>query len=63
MNQTAVSITCHSAIRFVDHLGESMATHGKDRNLMVFNNLAFFYPVWLFLDMVWLFFSKDVRQS
>ena len=40
--QIAVSIICHSAIRFVGHLGESMVTHGKDRNLMVFNNLDFF---------------------
>ena len=39
-----MSIICHSAIRFVDHLGESMVTHGKGRNFMVFSNLAFFTP-------------------
>ena len=39
--QITVNIICHSAIRFVDHLGESMVTHGKDINLMVFNNLDF----------------------
>jgi len=46
--QIAVSIICHSAIRFVDQLGKSMVTHGKGRNFVVFNNMAFFYPVWLF---------------
>ena len=56
--QIAVSVICHSAIRFVDHLGENMVTHGEGRNFMVFSNLAFFYPVWLFLDKVWLFFLK-----
>ena len=42
--QIAVSIMiiCHSAICFVDHLGENMVTHGKGRNFMFFNNLAFF---------------------
>jgi len=39
--QIAVSIICHSAIRFVDHLGEDMVTLGKGQNFMVFNNLAF----------------------
>jgi len=58
--QIAMSIICHSAIRFVDHLGESMVTHGKGRNFMVFNNLAFFtpFPFGFFLDMVWLFSQK-----
>jgi len=46
--QIAWSIMCYSAIRFVDHLGESMVTHGKGRNFMVFNNLAFFNPVGFF---------------
>ena len=40
--QIAVSIICHSAVRFVDHLGENMAKHGKGQNFMFFNNLAFF---------------------
>ena len=39
-----------------------MVTHGKDKNFMVFNNLAFFTPFGFFLDMIWLFFSKDVWQ-
>jgi len=62
--QIAVSMICHSAIRCVDHLGENMVKHGKGQSFMVFNNLAFFtpfgffYSVWLFLDMVWLFFLK-----
>jgi len=30
--------------------------------LCLFNNLTFFYPVWLFLVMVSLFFSRDVWQ-
>jgi len=46
--QIAVSIICHSAIRFVDHLGENMVTHGKGRNFMDFNNLAFFTPFGFF---------------
>jgi len=47
--QIAVSIIiCHSAIRFVDHLGENMVTHGKGRNFMVFNNLAFITPFGFF---------------
>jgi len=54
--QIAVSICCHSTIRFIDHLGENMVTHGKSINFMVFNNLAFFYPVWLFFGHV--FFSR-----
>jgi len=45
--QISVSVICHSAIRFVDHLGENMVTHGKGRNFIVFNNL-FFYPVCFF---------------
>jgi len=62
--QIAVSIIiCHSAICFVDHLGENMVTHGKGRNFMVFNNLAFITPFGFFLDIVWLFFSKDVWQQ
>ena len=58
--QIAVSIICHSAIRwnFVDHLGENMVTHGEGRNFMVFNNLAFFTPFGFFLDKVWLFSQK-----
>jgi len=40
--QIAVSITCHSAVRPVDQLGEIMVTHGKGSNFMLFNNLAFF---------------------
>jgi len=39
---SAVSITCHSAVRPVDHLGEIMVTHGKGSNFMLFNNLFFF---------------------
>jgi len=38
-----------------------MVTHGKDRNLMVLNNLAFFiffYPVWLFFGDGLAFFLK-----
>jgi len=46
--QIAVSIICHSAIRFVDHLGENMVTHGKGQNFMVFNKLAFFISFWHF---------------
>jgi len=40
--QIVVSITCHSAIRSVDHLGEIMVTHEKGSNCMLYNNLAFF---------------------
>jgi len=46
--QIAVSIFCHNAIRFVDHLGKSMVTQGKGRNFMVFNNLAFLTPFGFF---------------
>jgi len=53
--QIAVSIICQSAIRFVDHLGENMVTHGKGQNFIVFNNLAFFRHGLAF-------FSKDVWQ-
>ena len=34
--QIAVSIFCHSAIRFIDHFGENMVTLGKGRNFICF---------------------------
>jgi len=60
--QISVSVICHSAIRFVDHLGENMVTHGKGRNFIVFNNL-FFLPRLLFWTRFGFYFSKDVWQS
>jgi len=61
--QIAVSISCHSAVRSVDHLGEIMVTHGKGSNFMLFNNFAFVTRFGFFLGMVWLFFSKGVWQT
>jgi len=60
--QIAVSLIGHSAIRFVDHLGESMVTQGKGRNFMVFDNLAFFTRFGFFWTWFGFFFSKDIWQ-
>jgi len=41
--QIAVSITCHSVVRFVGHLGEITVTHGEGSNLN-----SCYLTIWLF---------------
>jgi len=43
---------------YVDYLGENMVTHGKGRNFMVFNNLAFLTPFGFFWTWFGFFSQK-----
>jgi len=61
--QIAVSMICHSAIRFVDHLGENMVTRGKGQSFMVFNNLAFFGHGLAFFGHGLAFFSQKMSGN